>query len=50
MLDMMLHSESIPVSEQELSEKVRQNAEKNLIFPVSEVYSPHTTFTHIFDG
>jgi len=49
MLDMSLHSEGIPTSEAELDARVRKNAEQNSIFPVSDTYSPHTTFTHIFD-
>ncbi len=50
MLDMSLHSQNIPTNEAELDALVRENALQNSIFPVSKSYSPHTTFTHIFDG
>jgi len=50
MMDMMLHSESIPKSEEELDAFVHTNYDANALLPRWEVYSPHTSFTHIFDG
>jgi Zn-dependent oligopeptidase len=49
MLDMSFHSQKIPTTEAELDMRVRLNATQNSIFPVSDIYSPHTTFSHIFD-
>ena len=49
-MDMKLHSEAVPESTQELDAKVRDIAESLSPLPLSERYSQHTTFTHIFDG
>lgn len=50
MLDMWLHSWVIPKTESELDEFVNTNYDTNASLPRSEKYSPHTSFTHIFDG
>ncbi len=50
MMDMKLHSEGVPVSESQLDELVIHNYTKNSLLPMWDIYSPHTTFTHIFDG
>ena len=50
MMDMWLHSEKIPFTENELDERVIANYELSALLPRSESYSPHTSFTHIFDG
>jgi Zn-dependent oligopeptidase len=50
MMDMGLHSEEIPFTETELDERVIANYELNALLPRSDSYSPHTSFTHIFDG
>jgi len=50
MMDMMLHSSKVPSSEQELDEKVNQSYDTHSLLPRWEVYSPHASFTHIFDG
>ena len=50
MMDMMLHSWNIPKTEQELDDFVNANYDANALLSRGEVYSPHTSFTHIFDG
>lgn len=50
MMDMWLHSHEIPNSEQELDQRIQDNYDINSLLPRSEIYSPHTSFTHIFDG
>jgi len=50
MMDMKLHSESIPESQDDLDARVIQNYADNALLPMWDIYSPHTTFTHIFDG
>jgi len=50
MMDMMLHSQSIPKSEEELDTFVHKNYDANALLPRWGLYSPHTSFTHIFDG
>ncbi len=50
MMDMMLHSWNIPKTEQELDDFVNANYDANALLSRWEVYSPHTSFTHIFDG
>lgn len=50
MMDMMLHSWNIPKTEQELDEFVNTNYDANALLSRWEIYSPHTSFTHIFDG
>ncbi len=50
MMDMSLHTGIIPSSESELDTHVQKNYLKNSLFPLSEVYNPHTSFSHIFDG
>lgn len=49
MMDMWLHSD-IPNSEEELDTRVNQNYEINALLSRTQYYSPHTSFTHIFDG
>ena len=50
MMDMMLHTWNIPQSEKELDSLVHKNYQKNSLFPLGEIYNPHTSFSHIFDG
>lgn len=50
MMDMLLHGSEIPKVEQELDEKIYETHTKSSIFPRPEIYNPHTSFTHIFDG
>lgn len=50
MTDMLLHSEEIPLSEDQLDKKVESIYDISSVLDRWEVYSPHTTFTHIFDG
>jgi len=50
MLDMSLHSQKIPRTEQELDDIAHKNHDTNSLLPRWEIYSPHTSFTHIFDG
>jgi len=50
MMDMWLHSITPPSSVQELEDFVNKNYDDNASFVRGEVYSPHTSFTHIFDG
>ena len=50
MLDMLLHTETVPTNSDELDKKVHENYDANSIFPRGDVYNPHTSFSHIFDG
>jgi len=50
MMDMWLHSGKTLNTETELDEFVNKNYDNNASLPRVWVYSPHTTFTHIFDG
>ena len=50
MMDMSFHMWNIPSSEVDLDSHVHKNYQKNSLFPLGEVYNPHTSFTHIFDG
>lgn len=50
MMDMGLHSQGIPSSEEALDNFVIKNYDINSSLSRGDVYSPHTTFTHIFDG
>jgi len=50
MMDMLLHTGDIPKTDTELDEIVANINEQNTLFPRPEIYSPHTSFTHIFDG
>jgi len=49
-LDMLLHSNTIPQTEEELDRKVQEVYRDSSIFSQPEIYNPHTSFTHIFDG
>jgi peptidyl-dipeptidase Dcp len=50
MMDMWLHMWNIPGSEEELDARIYENYEINAMFPRGDIYSPHTSFSHIFDG
>lgn len=50
MMDMWLHSQKLPESEAALDKRVQENYDISALLPRSESYSPHTSFTHIFDG
>jgi len=50
MMDMWIHSQQTPETREELEEFVNKNYDLNASFPRADVYSPHTSFTHIFDG
>lgn len=50
MMDMGLHMENIPTTPEELDSRIYDNYELNALFPRGDIYSPHTSFTHIFDG
>ncbi len=50
MMDMDLHSKDIPKTAQDLQKRVEENYELNALLPYGEIYSPHTSFSHIFDG
>lgn len=50
MIDMLLHSSEVPKNQQDLDAKIYKIHSQNAIFPRPEVYSPHTSFSHIFDG
>lgn len=50
MLDMWLHSQDIPKSEEELDDFINRNYDHHWSFARWDAYCPHTTFTHIFDG
>ncbi len=50
MMDMGLHSQHIPETEKELDAYVLENHKANTLLPIPQIYSPHTSFTHIFDG
>jgi len=50
MMDMSLHMNPVPVSEDELDVLVCKNYDSNSLLPRWEIYSPHTSFSHIFDG
>ena len=49
-LDLLLHSWDVPKTEEELQQKIEQNYDAISFFQRGDVYSPHTSFTHIFDG
>lgn len=50
MMDMDLHSNNIPQTAQQLQNRVEENYKLNALLPYGEIYSPHTSFSHIFDG
>ena len=50
MMDMWLHSQKIPETRAELESFINKNYDDHASFPRGDVYSPHTTFTHVFDG
>ena len=50
MMDMSLHTSNIPQTEKDLDYTVAINFQKNSLFPLHNIYNPHTSFTHIFDG
>ncbi len=50
MMDMELHMWNIPSSEDELDARIYENYEINALFPRGDIYAPHTSFSHIFDG
>jgi len=50
MMDMWLHMWNIPKTEEELDVRIYENYEINALFPKGDIYSPHTSFSHIFDG
>jgi oligopeptidase A len=50
MMDMWLHSNEVPKNREELEGFVNKNYDDNASFTRGDVYSPHTSFTHIFDG
>lgn len=50
MMDMWLHSKKVPTTEDELDAFVNKNYDDNASLPRTDIYSPHTSFTHIFDG
>lgn len=50
MIDMKLHSEKIPETQDELDKTVASINDQCSIFPRPDLYSPTTSFTHIFDG
>gem|GEM_PF-5925870 len=50
MLDMDLHTQALPKNNFELDERVKVIQEQNAFLPSPETYTPHTSFSHIFDG
>ena len=50
MMDMSLHMWNIPKTSEELDTHIYNNYETNALFPRWDIYSPHTSFSHIFDG
>ena len=50
MMDMTLHTWNIPQTEKELDEIIHKNFQKNSLFPLHNIYNPHASFSHIFDG
>ena len=49
MMDMSLHTWVIPQSEEELDTIIHNNYYQNSLFPLGEIYNPHSSFSHIFD-
>jgi Zn-dependent oligopeptidase len=49
-LDLLLHGWEIPKTETELQNIVEWNYDACSLFQRGNIYNPHTSFTHIFDG
>ena len=50
MLDMRLHSETVPQNLEELQKISDEIYSENSLFPLSELYKHYASFSHIFDG
>ncbi len=50
MMDMMFHTQEDIESPEKLTEIIKQTYASSSVFPQPNIYSPHTSFSHIFNG